>query len=1259
MRFFAPRLISVVFLLCFGSASNGRAQDEWVFRSPTPTGNRIASYAYGNGRFVGVGEYGEVVTSSDGKAWSRSSVLGESDAVRVIFAEGQFVAIDGPTIYRSSDGRTWTHQTAPARLEDVVYGNGIFVALTVPSSYPGNHRFATSTDGVTWTLRENTIDPTRVLFANGVFVAPAPNGQLLRSTDGINWSAITVTTSAVSPAPPPGIAGNGRFVVSYFSNSQPSAYTYSSSDGVTWREVSTFRDYATQKVRVPNPGTYGFANGYFYLKQAYYAGDQNSLYRSTDGENWTPVSAYTPLDVTTFTGGAGIIVASQAVRTGSSSYANTSGHFIHTSADAITWDTHTSALPVTAPPTDVVYGLGRFFYAGNISHDGRTWAPGVFQPTFAAGNRVYRLTSTNYMAKVESSSDGLTSQIVDVKIPQPAAVAFGGGHYVMVGTGSEIASSEDGDTWTSRTNPTANRLNAVIYAFGRFIAGGENGTLLTSTDGATWTLVGSSALAGFHVQQLGASSSRLVINARSIAPGNTAGTVTLGDGIDVVVTSDIFLGSLVFFNGSFVGTSVRTAATNYYAPQLWKSIDGKVWSEIRFPTRRSFYQSNDAGPVLATGNGTLLLSYMAGPNTSSPYGYNALLQATDLVAAGAASITHAPAPLSRAKGETAVFSVGVTGDAPLAYQWRRNGELLPGATAPVLSIPSITEADAASYSATITNPQGSVTSDAAPLAVTPPVPLTITQQPTGGELADYVELTLSVGVTGSGPITYQWRRNGQPIYGANGSTYLLRQSSTFSFLVVGSYDVVVSAPYSQVTSQAVPVTWGGLQATISGGSGIVPRGGSITMTVVATGAHPPFTYQWGEQSGPDIPGATSPTLTLSNLNAPGSRSYAVTVTNNAGFHTYASFQVSVADGPGDIKITSQPTSQSASPGGTVTLSAASTESAAYSFQWRRNGTPIPGATGPQLTLTNVTGDDSGEYQVVVYSYDRKSAVISDVATVNVSSSRIINLSARAVAGTGEDALILGFVVKDSQTNNLLLRSVGPGLVAFNLKGAMANPKIRIVNSNGAAVAENDDWNESIATTTSEPATSAAMSAVGAFSLAQGSRDSAIIVRGPNDGAYTALVSSDTNATGIVLNEIYAASEERQRLQNLSARARVGSGDSVLIGGFVITGTRPMNLLIRAIGPSLAGKGIAVPLTNPKLTLYNANGIEVGNNDNWGASPQVAEIRSVTNTIGAFALNEGSNDAAMLVSLAPGTYSAQASSADGSSGVALLEIYVTP
>ena len=205
------------------------------------------------------------------------------------------------------------------------------------------------------------------------------------------------------------------------------------------------------------------------------------------------------------------------------------------------------------------------------------------------------------------------------------------------------------------------------------------------------------------------------------------------------------------------------------------------------------------------------------------------------------------------------------------------------------------------------------------------------------------------------------------------------------------------------------------------------------------------------------------------------------------------------------------------------------------------------------------------------------------------------------------------------------------------------------NLGGSAAIENDSWNAFDAPV---------FAAAGAFALPAGSRDAAV-VSALAPGGYTTPVG-DGGGTGIVLLEVYDAETGTtgSRLVNASTRAFVGQDAGILIPGFVIQGDGVLRLLLRATGPGLVPFGVSDTLPDPQLTLYN-NGLAIAANDNWGASPDASEITQVSRRLGAFDLPPQSLDAALLVSLRAGTYTAHASGVGGTTGTALVEIYLVP
>jgi len=222
--------------------------------------------------------------------------------------------------------------------------------------------------------------------------------------------------------------------------------------------------------------------------------------------------------------------------------------------------------------------------------------------------------------------------------------------------------------------------------------------------------------------------------------------------------------------------------------------------------------------------------------------------------------------------------------------------------------------------------------------------------------------------------------------------------------------------------------------------------------------------------------------------------------------------------------------------------------------------------------------------------------------------------------------------------------VGPTLGAFGVGGAMTDPRLELYNGQ-IRVFANDDWPQTL---------SSVFPTVGAFALGNGSKDAGFLqtVEG------TRSIMAQGTGAGVVLVEAYdTGAPSAARLVNVSARNRVGTGDDILIAGFNISGpagTAPKPLLIRAVGPGLAALGVPGTLADPKLEIFDSGGAKVVENDSWNAS-----LAAVFSSVGAFALPAVSRDAALVVSLPPGTYTAQVSGVGGLTGDAIIEVYELP
>ena len=264
--------------------------------------------------------------------------------------------------------------------------------------------------------------------------------------------------------------------------------------------------------------------------------------------------------------------------------------------------------------------------------------------------------------------------------------------------------------------------------------------------------------------------------------------------------------------------------------------------------------------------------------------------------------------------------------------------------------------------------------------------------------------------------------------------------------------------------------------------------------------------------------------------------------------------------------------------------------------------------------------------------------------------RLVNISTRAHVDTGSNIEIAGFAVGGTGSVTLLIRAVGPGLAQFQVTGILARPSLALM-SGGSLIASNTGWSNN----QNASQIAAAGLQVGAFPLASGSADSALLVT-LQPGLYTALVSGVGNTTGVALAEIYEVASTGGRLVNVSTRAQVGTGSGILIPGFVISGNGTERLLVRAIGPALSQFGVTGALLRPTLSVFNGSGQMVASNTGWSNHSNPSLILQTGSLVGAFPLANGSADSATIVELPPGANTVQISGVNGTTGIALAEIY---
>jgi len=288
--------------------------------------------------------------------------------------------------------------------------------------------------------------------------------------------------------------------------------------------------------------------------------------------------------------------------------------------------------------------------------------------------------------------------------------------------------------------------------------------------------------------------------------------------------------------------------------------------------------------------------------------------------------------------------------------------------------------------------------------------------------------------------------------------------------------------------------------------------------------------------------------------------------------------------------------------------------------------------------------------------------------------RLLNISVRSHAETGANITIAGFVIKGSAgtTKNILVRGLGPALTSFGVAGALSSTVLAVYDSKSVLIASDTGWGNapvagaSTVAAAFRQATAADMTATGAFALSAGSGDSAMVLTLPA-GNYTVEVSGAGGTSGVALSEVYEIdTADPEVFTNISSRCFVGTGPGIAISGFVIGGSQSATLLIRGIGPALSGFGLTGTLSNPTLSLYDGKSVPIASNTGWGTAPLAgtssvaASYRQATaadmNSVGAFPLSAGSADCAMVVTLPPGSYTAEVSGVGSTTGIALAEVY---
>ncbi len=665
--------------------------------------------------------------------------------------------------------------------------------------------------------------------------------------------------------------------------------------------------------------------------------------------------------------------------------------------------------------------------AGNLSHDDLlTWGGSVaLQPTLNGRVRIGARIATTCGLVLEATVAFRLNQ--NLEPPQRGdyagvlpTIAIGAENPLITTPGNDVGMSfddtapgrtssiawehsTDGVSW-SRPAALAARVSRTDGDFGvahyrlalPAVAAADAGFYRAFACGTG--LTGSRCVAGAPIQlQILATPPRITVQPASLT-AMSGETASFTVGVDLGAPSR--LATLVAYQTT-VNWQSRRLVAGVFTP--WQTVAGDLL-KTTFTTPVLTAQDNltQVRAVVSNGAGS----------AASDAAWLWVLQTPQ-----APQITSEPADLGVYPGSTAVFVAAAQGG-NLSYQWRFDGTPIVGANGATLTLNAVGVQHAGRYELVVSNALGSATTRAALLdvrTIAVALPPVITAPPVAMSVAEGSSAAFGVSVSGSGPYTYAWFKQGEAAPVADTPMLLFAAARPDQ---AGSYSVRVSNATGAVTSAAATLT-------VTPGSGpaappviVTPPsavaaypGGAVTFAVAASGSGP-LQYQW-KRNGVDLPGATSPVLGIAAVGGLDAGQYSVEVRNGAGVAASTPVALIVIGAP---LITAPPVAVSVVEGAGASFSVAASGDA-LRYQWTRNHVAIPGATQPGYTTPALGMADSGAvYGVVVYN--GAGVVISPAALLTVTpytewtASRV--LSAQADHG---DAADLALAAIDAGSDN--------------------------------------------------------------------------------------------------------------------------------------------------------------------------------------------------------------------------------------------------
>jgi hypothetical protein len=617
-------------------------------------------------------------------------------------------------------------------------------------------------------------------------------------------------------------------------------------------------------------------------------------------------------------------------------------------------------------------------------------------------------------------------------------------------------------------------------------------------------------------------------------------------------------------------------------------------------------------------------------------------------------VVHAPA------GATAVLAPSLSGTQPLTVQWSHWYEVIPGATNTSLSLPNVDGSAAGEYTVRVSNAYGSTFATTDLMVDYAAVPAVQT-------IGSGSHATVSVPASDKA-LSYEWYEGetadfSHPIAGGGAASLVVAPTADTKYWVFIRF-ANAGAMSAAALVKVLPVSHEGAYF------GQASNGGAWALYVAAddTGT---LVYAPYDCSAPIVAaivvasdGSFSGTVGATTLTAHAQRLAAAPVVSGriSGATVQATAGAVALTGTADgangthLPMAGVYIAEAVGNSGSITYLVVGPSGKALAVIASSSGATVFSSTidaAGQLSATSaasqLVGRIDGEVHTVALTQTQGGTTMdfSGLAAGVASTAHLANVSVRANSGPGDEVLTIGFVVAGPGAKQVLVRGVGPELKTFGITGYLEDPQLKFYTGVSEFVTGNDDWG-------TITGIGDVFHRVSAFPLQTGSKDAALVAN-VAAGLYSAQATA-TRGTGVALVEAFDVDGPSvARFSNFSVRSFAGSGEQTLTAGFVVTGSGPRKVLIRGVGPTLATFGVGNVLADPALAVIH-NRQTIATNDNWAGEATVA---AAINTVSAFPLGVSSADAAVVITVEPGLYSAQVAGNNHTTGVALIEVYELP